>query len=162
MWRSPARAEMTAAPHQSDRQPARSRAPNQPHWSRVARCLGRCFSPGHSSAKALARRERLGFTVRSRPTIVEWRDEERAWKPHQSAIFTGWLGWPFIHVLLARHQRKKRISIGFQADAQSPLQYSTGSGSRLRQRYQVATERQGRQRSPYAASVALLTRSPAK
>lgn len=27
-------------------------------------------------------------------------------------------------------------------------QYSTGSGSRLRQRYQVATERHGRQRSP--------------
>jgi MFS superfamily sulfate permease-like transporter len=40
------------------------------------------------------------------------------------------------------------------------VQYSTGTGSRLRQRYQVATERQGRQRSPCSARSRRPGRSP--
>ena len=46
------------------------------------------------------------------------------------------------------------INRGFQ------VQYSTGTGSRLRQRYQVATERQGRQPSPRATRSARPGRRP--
>lgn len=55
---------------------------------------------------------------------------------------------------------KMTVFIGFQTSALD--QYSTGTGSRLRHKYHVATERHGRQRSPKSARTCRGGRTPAK